>query len=184
MRIKQIGVMWSAADLWYKLEVEKIAYELWKLIAKNNYTLVYWAEKDTDSLSSIASRWAKSEWWLVAWITYWNTPDIWWDMLDYTDIIINTWLNRWWWREFVLVSSCDAIIVVWWWSWTLNEMTIAYQKKIPIVVIEWTWWWADLLANKYIDDRYKTDNSRFVCKWVTKIDDAIEYLNWLKLVNK
>lgn len=180
MRIKQIWIMWSAADLWYQKEIEKIAFELWKQVALNKYILVYWAEKDSDSLSAVASRWAKTEWWLVTGITYWNTPDIWWDMLDYTDVIINTWMQRWWWREFVLVSSCDALIVLWWGSWTLNEITVAYQKKIPIVVIEWTWWWADKLKNQYLDERYKNDPERFICKWVSWPLEAVKYLNEIK----
>ena len=129
MYIKQIWVMGSAGDLWYDKNIENIAFELWKEIALNNYVLIYWAEKDCDSLSANAARWAKSKKGLVCGITYWNTPDIWQDMKKYTDVIINTWMQRWWWREFVLVSSCDAIIVIGWWSWTLNEITIAYQKK-------------------------------------------------------
>jgi uncharacterized protein (TIGR00725 family) len=176
MKIKQIWVMWSQADLWYKKDIENIAFELWQQLALNNNVLVYWAEKDSDSLSSIAARGAKGKGGLVVWITYWNTPDIWWDMDKYTDVIINTWMLRWWWREFVLVSSCDALIVIWWGSWTLNEITVAYQKKIPIVVIEWTWWWADKLKNQYLDERYKNDPDRFICKWVKNAKEAVEYL--------
>ena len=181
MKIKQIWVMWSQSDLWYKDKIEKIAFELWKEIANNKYVLVYGAEKDSDSLPSIAARWAKSQWWTVAWVTYGNTPDIWWDMEKYTDVIINTWMQRWWWREFVLVSSCDAIITIWWGSWTLNEITVAYQKKIPIVVIEWTWGWSDRLKNTYLDERYKQDPNRFICKWVKTPQQALEYLNSLSL---
>ncbi len=177
MNIKQIWVMWSAADLWYAEKIWNIAFELGQEIAKNNYKLVYWAEKDSDSLSAIAAKWAKSEWWIVCGVTYGNTPDIWGDMANYTDIIINTGMQRWWGREFVLVSSCDAIIAVWWGSGTLNEITIAYQKKIPIVVIEETGWWSEKLAWKYLDERAKTDPNRFVCKWVKTAKEAIEYLN-------
>ncbi len=49
-------------------------------------------------------------------------------------------------------------------------------RKIPIVVIEWTWWWADKLKNKYLDDRYKNDPNRFICKWVKTPEEALEYL--------
>ncbi len=179
MNIKQIWVMWSAADLWYKELVSRVAYEVWKEIAQNKQVLVYGAEKDSDSLSATAARWAKSLGWTVMWVTYWKTPDIWGDMIQYTDTIVNTWMERWGWREYILVSSCDALIVVWGWSWTLNEITIAYQKKIPIVVIEWTGWWADKIANTYIDDRYKQDPDRYICKWVKNPVDAIKYLNSL-----
>ncbi len=180
MKIKQIWIMGSASDLWYSKELEMLAFNLWKEIAKNNYILVYGAEKDSDSLSSVAWRWANSNWWKVVWITYWNTPDIWWNMSKYTDVIINTWMQRWGGREFVLVSSCDAIIVLWGWSWTLNEITIAYQKKIPIVVIEWTGGWADKLKNQYLDERWKNDPDRFICKWVKGIKEAVDYINNLK----
>ncbi len=179
MNIKQIWVMGSAADLNYAEQIEKTAFEVGKEVGKNGYTLFYGAEKDYDSLSTAAARWAKSENWLVVWVTYGNTPDIWGDMKKYTDTIINTGMQRWGWREFVLVSSCDAIIAVWGWSWTLNEITIAYQKKIPVVVIKGTGWWADKLSNTYIDDRYKTDPNRFICKWVDTAEEAIEYLKSL-----
>lgn len=177
MIIKQVWVMWSAADLGYKEDIEKIAFNLWKEIAKNGYTLVYGAEKDCDSLSATAARGAKSVWWITVGVTYGNTPDIRWDMRNYTDVIINTGMQRWGWREFVLVSSCDAVVVIWWWSGTLNEMTIAYQKKIPIICIQWTWWWASKLADTYIDERFQEDKSRFICKGVNTTGEVFEYLN-------
>ena len=171
--------MWSAADLWYADDLSVLAFELWKKIASSWYTLVYWAEKDSDSLSASSARWAKSCWWTTVWITYGKDSQLWWDMNEYTDIIICTGMERWWWREFVLVSSCDAIITIGWWSGTLNEITIAYQKKIPIVCIQWTWWWSDRLSDIYIDERYIIDSSRFICKWVTTVKDAIDYLSQL-----
>lgn len=179
MNIKQIWVMGSASDLNYSKETEEIAYNMGKAVALNWYTLVYWAEKDYDSLSTAAARWAKSVSWLTVWVTYWNNSDIWWEMKKYTDVLICTGMQRWGWREFVLVSSCDVIIAIGWWSWTLNEITIAYQKKIPIVVMKWTWWWSDKLADEYIDDRYICDSSRYICKWASSIEDALNYINLL-----
>ena len=181
MKIKQIGVMWSAADLKYPKDIEDIAFLLWKKLAKNWYTLVYWAEKDYDSLSTAAARWAKAGEWITVGVTYGKTPDIRWDMQQYTDVVVCTGMERGGGREYVLVSSCDAIIAIGGWSWTLNEITIAYQKKIPIVVMKWTWWRADKLSDQYLDDRYLTDNKRFPCKWCSTIDEAILYLNSLQL---
>lgn len=168
--------MWSAADLWYAESIAENAYELGQLIAKNNYTLVYGAEKDTDSLSTAAARGAKSVWWLTVGITYGKTPDIWWNMRSLTDVLICTWMERWWGREYILVSSCDAIISLGWWSGTLNEITIAYQKKIPIVCIKNTWWWSDRLADTYLDARGENDPARYICKWVSSPEEAISYL--------
>ncbi len=177
MKIRQIWVMWSAADLWYEKIIKKLAFELWKKLAQNKYILVYGAEKDSDSLSMIAARGAKSKKWIVMWITYGKTPNLRWKMKKYTDCIVCTGMERWGWREYVLVSSCDAIITIWWGSGTLNEITIAYQKKIPIICIQWTWGWSDKLANQYIDERYKIDSKRYICKWVDNVDATIKYLN-------
>ena len=161
--------MWSAADLGYGEDTSNLAFEIGKIIASLGCVMVYGAEKDSDSLSTSAARGAKSVWWLVMGVTYGKTPDVWWEMLDLTDCIVCTGMERGGWREFVLVSSCDAIVVVGGGSGTLNEMTVAYQKKIPIFVMKWTGGWADKLADQYIDDRYLADPKRFVCKGVQNI---------------
>jgi len=158
--------MGSAADLWYENQTSELAFEIGKIIASLGHVMVYGAEKDSDSLSTSAARGAKSEWWIVMWVTYGKTPDVWWEMQELTDCMVCTGMERWGGREFVLVSSCDAIIAVGGGSGTLNEMTIAYQKKIPIFVMKWTGGWADKLADQYIDDRYKADPKRYICKGV------------------
>lgn len=174
---KQIWVMWSAADLQYTQSIEPLAFELGATIAKMGHVLVYGAEKDNDSLSAISARWAKSQGGFVLGITYWNTSNIRWQMDQYTDCIVCTGMERWWGREFVLVSSCDAIITLGWGSGTLNEITIAYQKKIPIVCMQHTWWRSEKLSNTYIDERYISDPNRYICKWCDSVDEAILYLN-------
>ena len=55
----QIGIMGSAADLKYGKKAENFAKELGEIIAKNNCTLVYGAEKDCCSLSTLAAKNAK-----------------------------------------------------------------------------------------------------------------------------
>lgn len=162
--------MGSAADLWYEERIALLAYDIGKVIAELWHVMVYGAEKDSDSLSTSAARGAKSVWWLVMWVTYGKTPDVWWAMLELTDCMVCTGMERWGGREFVLVSSCDAIVVVGGGSGTLNEMTIAYQKKIPIFVMKGTWGWADTLADQYIDDRYKNDPKRYICKGIESVE--------------
>jgi hypothetical protein len=58
-------------------------------------------------------------------------------------------------------------------------MTVAYQKKIPIVCMKWTGGRSDKLADTYIDERYKTDPKRFICKGVNSAPEAISYLQSL-----
>lgn len=166
--------MGSAADLGYAETTAELAYGIGKIIAEAWHTMVYGAEKDSDSLSTSAARGAKSIWWLVMWVTYGKTPDVWWEMAKLTDCMVCTGMERWGGREFILVSSCDAIIVVGGGSGTLNEMTIAYQKKIPIFVMKGTWGWAYKLADQYIDDRYKNDPSRYICKGIENLEELRE----------
>lgn len=163
--------MGSAADLGYETTISDMAFEIGKLIASLGCVMVYGAEKDSDSLSTSAARGAKSSGWLVMGVTYGKTPDVWGEMKDLTDCMVCTGMERWGWREFVLVSSCDVIIAVWGGSGTLNEITVAYQKKIPIFVMEWTGGWADRLVDQYLDDRYKTDPKRFPCKGIQNIQE-------------
>ena len=152
MRRPQIGVMGSAADLNYSKDVESIAFEIGKLLAKNGCITVYGAEKDYDSLSTAASRGAKSESGTTVGITYGNGKDIW-DKEENTDVTICTGLERGGGREFVLVNSCDAIIIISGGSGTLTEAAVAYQLNIPVVAVTGTGGWADKLADTYIDDR-------------------------------
>ncbi len=148
----QIGVMGSAADLKYSREVEKIAFEVGRLIAESGNITVYGAEKDYDSLSTAASRGAKSAGGLTVGVTYGKGKDIW-DKEGNTDIIVVTGIERGGGREFVLVNSCDVIIIISGGSGTLTETAIAYQQNIPVVALAGTGGWADKLANTYIDDR-------------------------------
>lgn len=177
--IKQIGIMGSAADLWYDALVAEKAFALWKKLAESWYVVVYGAEKDSDSLSTAAARGAKSGGWITVGVTYGKQSDIWGEMKDQTDVIVCTGMERWGGRELVLVSSCDAIITLGGGSGTLNEMTIAYQKKIPIVCMRWTGGWTDKLAWEYIDERYKQDTQRFICQLVETVEDAISYIQSL-----
>jgi len=105
IRKYQIGVMGSAADLNYSKELEQIAFDVGKEIALSDNITVYGAEKDYDSLSTAASRGAKSVNGLTVGVTYGKGKDIW-DKNRDTDIIISTGMDRGGGREFVLVNSC------------------------------------------------------------------------------
>ncbi len=157
IRKYQIGVMGSAADLNYSKELEQIAYDVGKEIALSGNITVYGAEKDYDSLSTAASRGAKSANGITVGVTYGKGKDIW-DKDGNTDILVSTGMDRGGGREFVLVNSCDAIIAVSGGSGTLTEIAIAYQSNIPTVVIGGTGGWADKLADTYLDNRKRLLN--------------------------
>lgn len=155
MKIKrklQIGVMGSAADLKYSKKIEKLAFEIGRLVAESGNITVYGAEKDYDSLSTAAARGAKSADGLTVGVTYGKSKNIW-DKEGNTDVLIVSGLERGGGREFVLVNSCDAIIIISGGSGTLTEAAIAYQLNIPIVALVGSGGWTDKLASKYIDAR-------------------------------
>jgi hypothetical protein len=148
----QIGVMGSAADTSYSDIVQNIAEEVGRRVAESGNITVYGAEKDCDSLSTAAARGAKKANGLTIGITYGKGKDIW-DKDGNTDVIICSGMKRGGGREFVLVNSCDGVIVVSGGSGSLNEMVVAYQLNIPIVVVKNTGGWSDKLAGEYIDSR-------------------------------
>ncbi len=147
----QIGVMGSAADTVYSKAVEEIAQSIGEEIAKTENITVYGAEKDTDSLSTAAARGAKKESGLTIGITYGKGKGIW--DKDNTDVVICSGMERGGGREFVLVNSCDGLIAVSGGSGTMNEMLVAYQLNIPVVVMKGTGGWADKMVDEYFDSR-------------------------------
>lgn len=144
--------MGSAADLAYSASVEKMAFDIGKLVAESGNILVYGAEKDYDSLSTAAARGAKSAGGLTVGVTYGKGKEIW-DKEGNTDVIVCSGLERGGGREFVLVNSCDALIIISGGSGTLTEAAIAYQLNIPVVALTGSGGWADKLSDTYIDER-------------------------------
>ncbi len=151
MRKLQIGVMGSAADLDYSDEVQKLAEDIGKLLAENGATLVFGAEKDSDSLSTAACRGAKSAGGLTVGITYGKGKKVW-ERND-ADFIVASGLERGGGREMALVLSCDAVIAVSGGSGTLTELAVAYQGDIPMVAMKGVGGWSEKLADTYLDDR-------------------------------
>lgn len=171
----QIGVMGSAADLNYSKELENLAEQIGYLIAKNNATLIFGAEKDYDSLSTSACRGAKKAGGMTVGITYNRGLDIF--EKENVDVVISTGLERGGGRETALILSCDGIITISGGSGTLTEMAIAYQANIPIVAMKNTGGWSDKFANQYLDDR-----KRIKVQSVDTAEEAVKLI--LELVNK
>jgi len=151
MRKLQIGVMGSAADLAYGKESEVVAAEIGRRLAEADAALVFGAEKDYDSLSTIACRAAKDAGGMTVGITYGKGKGIW--ESDAVDVVIATGLERGGGRETALVLSCDAVIAISGGSGTLTEMAIAYQADIPMVALTGLGGWSEKLAGEYLDSR-------------------------------
>ena len=164
----QIGIMGSAADLKYSKKAENFAKELGKLIAENNCTLVYGAEKDCCSLSTLAAKSASENGGLTLGVTYGKTKECW-GINDFCPtILLPCGLERGGGREFTLVLACDIVIAIGGGSGTLNELAVAYQAGIPIIVSNQFKGWAKKLAGKYFDDR-----KRLVCESISTPQEAM-----------
>ena len=142
--------MGSAADLDYSAKTELLAIEVGKLLAKRGATVIFGAEKDYDSLSTVAARAAQAVGGRTVGITYGKGKSI---FSEVADVVIATGLERGGGREFSLVLSCDAIICIGGGSGTLAEMAVAYQAGIPIVTLNGTGGWAEKLGEQYMDER-------------------------------
>ena len=151
MRRLQIGVIGSCSDLNYSSDAEKFVRELGKCIAEGGYTLVCGAEKDTNSLPTLAALAARKAGGETVGITYEKGLDIF--NQDSASTIIATGLVRGGGRETTLMLSCDVAIAIAGGSGTLNEMCVAYQANVPVVVIECFGGWSDELAGAYLDGR-------------------------------
>ena len=147
----QIGVMGSASDLNYSKKLEKASEKIGQCIAQKGATLLFGAEKDSDSLSTAACRGASRAGGLTVGVTYGKSKNIW--QSGYTDVIIPTGLTRGGGRELVLALACDAIISISGGSGTLTELAIAYQANIPMIALTGYGGWSDKLANTYFDAR-------------------------------
>jgi uncharacterized protein (TIGR00725 family) len=58
-------------------------------------------------------------------------------------------------EETMLILSCDGIIAVGGGAGTLQELSIAYRNKKPVVILDCGYGWASKLANSYLDERRK-----------------------------
>lgn len=167
MKKLQIGIMGSAADLNYGKDVEKFAKKIGKLVAESDNILVYGAEKDYSSLSTNAAIEASKNGGMTVGITGGSKKEIWGDFRP--TVLIPTGLGIGGGREYTLVLSCDVIIAISGGSGTLNEISVAYQAGIPIVVIDKFGGWAAKLANEYLDDR-----KRLKCLTASTPEEAVE----------
>lgn len=175
MKRIQIGIMGSAADLNYGKDVERFAKKLGKLIAESGNILVYGAEKDYSSISTNAAIEASKNNGITVGITGGTKKEIWGDFRP--TVLIPTGLGIGGGREYTLVLSCDVIIAISGGSGTLNEIAVAYQAGIPIVVVDKFGGWASKLSGEYLDDR-----KRLKCVNASTPKEALDLA--LSLTNK
>lgn len=151
MRRLQIGVIGSCNDLNYSKAAAECGRRLGSLIAKSGSTLVFGAEKDINSLPTVAAQAAKAEGGETLAITYEKCLELF--SNEAATTVVATGLVRGGGRELSLILSCDVVIALAGGSGTLNEICVAYQANIPVILLTGFGGWSDKLAGTYLDDR-------------------------------
>ena len=159
----QIGLIGSYSDLKYAKKLDKIAIEIGTLVAKVGAILVVGGEKD-GGLTRAAAKGAKKNGGIVVGVMPQKE-----NACKDLDVIIQTggMVGL---REYLLTIACDALIAINGGSGTLNEITVAYQNNIPVVVMGKTGGWAEELANTFLDNRkrYRFESAKTAKEAVEK----------------
>jgi hypothetical protein len=152
MRKLQIGVIGSAGPEEYprqgrpENEIFQIARRLGGLVAENNAVLITGGK---GGIMEAASRGAKAAGGTTVGIVkgkdrFTSNP--------FTDVEIVSGMEGCG-EESMLVLSCDGLIGAGGGAGTLQELTIAYRNRKPVVLINSRPGWAKALAGKYLDGR-------------------------------
>ncbi|MFA7421874.1 MAG: LOG family protein [Melioribacteraceae bacterium] len=72
---------------------------------------------------------------------------------NFTDVEVISGMEADGFDELLLVNMCDALIVIGGGAGTLEEITIAYRNKKPIIALTTQAGWAKELAGKFLDNR-------------------------------
>jgi uncharacterized protein (TIGR00725 family) len=149
----QIGVIGSAGAEEYpeKMGITNknliIAQEIGKLLAKNNCVVVTGGKGGIMEAAARGAKMAKGQ--TVGIISGSDR----FTSNDFTDIEVISGSAAAGFDEFLLVMMSDALIVIDGGAGTLEEMTIAYRNKKPIVVLGQSGGWAEKLADSFLDKR-------------------------------
>lgn len=126
-------------------ELEKLAYEVGRHVAKSNSVLI------TGGLGGVmraASKGAHDEKGLTVGIIPQDDPSF---ANEFCDIVIPSGLGLS--RDFLTALSADGVIVVGGGSGTLSEICAAYMHKKPIVTLKNSGGVATKFADQYLDHR-------------------------------
>ena len=149
----QIGIIGSAGNDDYNgaggatynmmVEAEKIGY----LLAKNNMIVVTGGKSGIMEAGARGAKKAGGQTVGIIKGTKRFTSN------DYTDIEVISGMEADGFDEFLLVNMCDALIVIGGGAGTLEEITIAYRNKKPIIGLISQEGWGKELAGKFLDNR-------------------------------
>lgn len=152
MRKIQIGIIGSAGDEEYPTKSQqreklyKLAEKLGKIVAKQGAVLITGGK---GGIMQYASRGAKSAGGITAGVVKGKER---FSSNRFVDVEIVSGMEGCG-EETMFILSCDGIIAIGGGAGTLQELTIAYRNKKPVVVLDTSYGWSSKLANSYLDER-------------------------------
>ncbi len=155
MRKLQIGIIGSAGPEEYPStstpdeKIYKIAEELGRIIANKNAVLVTGGK---GGIMETACKGSKNNGGITVGIVKGDARGTSNNYID-IEIVTNTLGAS---EEAILINSCDGIIVVGGGAGTLQELTVAYRKSKPVVVLTTVDGVGVQYINKYMDSRNTT----------------------------
>lgn len=172
----QIGIIGSAGSEEYPKngtpspKIFEIAYQLGKLVAKNNAILITGGK---GGIMESAAKGAKENGGTTVGVVQGSqrlTSN------EFTDIEVVSGMTATG-EETILILMCDGLIGVGGGAGTLQELSIAYRNQKPVVLISSQNGWSKSLAGKYLDSR-----KRVKFKSATTPEKAVKIL--LKLIKR
>ena len=152
MKKYQIAIIWAAGAQeypkgWFNFkQLYELAYEVGYLLAQHDCYIL------TGGKSGIMEGACKGvqQWWSI------SLGFIKWEQRhqsnQFNDIEIVTNMGDGG-DAFLIPYSADGAIIIGWGVGTLKEICGFYLQGKPLVAIKWSGWWADKLADQYIDER-------------------------------
>lgn len=89
----------------------------------------------------------------------------------YVDLVFPTGMGTI--RNVLTARCCDAIVMVGGGVGTLNEVTIAYDSGVPVVVLEGTTGWADRLRNALVEGAWMDERRVVPVSFATDPAEAV-----------
>ena len=89
----------------------------------------------------------------------------------YMDLVFATGMGTL--RNLLTARCCDSIIMIGGGVGTLNEVTIAYDNGVPVVVLEGTTGWSDRLRSALYDEHFLDERRVVAVTYASSPQDAV-----------
>lgn len=165
LKIGVIGRSWRSGEH-LPTEVTDAAYAVGAGIAAAGAVLI---SGGTAGVMEASSRGAKEAGGLTVGFLPYADPE---RANPYVDLIFPTGMGTV--RNILTARCCDAVVMVGGGVGTLNEVTIAYDSGVPVVVLEGSTGWADRLRGALLEERWMDDRQVVPISFASEPQQAVD----------